>query len=161
MIRRPPRSTLFPYTTLFRSVLSQVNNLTLSSVPLREAGEASGVTNTFRQVGAALGAAIIGAILLNTIVVNVEGAVAASARIPEQAKPGIFQLLATQATSIAFSGPEMFRHLPPPVQAEMNRLRSDATTRGNRRALLYGAAFALLGLVVSTRLTEYQEHKEG
>src|SRR3712207_8796027 len=26
MIRRPPRSTLFPYTTLFRSVLSMVIN---------------------------------------------------------------------------------------------------------------------------------------
>src|SRR2546426_5842507 len=25
MIRRPPRSTLFPYTTLFRSVVSDVN----------------------------------------------------------------------------------------------------------------------------------------
>src|SRR5258708_25776813 len=24
MIRRPPRSTLFPYTTLFRSILSQI-----------------------------------------------------------------------------------------------------------------------------------------
>src|SRR2546426_4912144 len=27
MIRRPPRSTLFPYTTLFRSLLSQVDGL--------------------------------------------------------------------------------------------------------------------------------------
>src|SRR2546427_5262145 len=27
MIRRPPRSTLFPYTTLFRSVLDAVGNL--------------------------------------------------------------------------------------------------------------------------------------
>src|SRR3712207_8463311 len=26
MIRRPPRSTLFPYTTLFRSVLSVLNH---------------------------------------------------------------------------------------------------------------------------------------
>src|SRR3712207_9554675 len=26
MIRRPPRSTLFPYTTLFRSILVGVNN---------------------------------------------------------------------------------------------------------------------------------------
>jgi EmrB/QacA subfamily drug resistance transporter len=48
-------------------VLSQINNLTLSAVPVREAGEASGVTNTFRQIGASLGAAIIGAILLSTI----------------------------------------------------------------------------------------------
>src|SRR3712207_8556033 len=26
MIRRPPRSTLFPYTTLFRSVLKEIRN---------------------------------------------------------------------------------------------------------------------------------------
>src|SRR3712207_8326395 len=29
MIRRPPRSTLFPYTTLFRSLLHVVNNLSI------------------------------------------------------------------------------------------------------------------------------------
>src|SRR5256885_11826804 len=33
MIRRPPRSTLFPYTTLFRSPTSGTN----STVPVREA----------------------------------------------------------------------------------------------------------------------------
>src|SRR2546429_2380939 len=27
MIRRPPRSTLFPYTTLFRSTLDAINNV--------------------------------------------------------------------------------------------------------------------------------------
>src|SRR2546425_5421489 len=32
MIRRPPRSTLFPYTTLFRSVLS-LTGLPVASVP--------------------------------------------------------------------------------------------------------------------------------
>src|SRR5256885_11437311 len=37
MIRRPPRSTLFPYTTLFRSVLVG---------PLEEAAEAGGVVGT-------------------------------------------------------------------------------------------------------------------
>src|SRR3712207_8133827 len=31
MIRRPPRSTLFPYTTLFRSVRNLVTGLTSSS----------------------------------------------------------------------------------------------------------------------------------
>jgi cytochrome P450 len=51
-------------------------------------------------------------------------------------------LLRTQATSIAFNGPEMFRHLPPPVRAEMNRHRSAATGR----RCCTGAGFALLGL---------------
>ena len=33
MIRRPPRSTLFPYTTLFRSVEARGSNTTKSGVP--------------------------------------------------------------------------------------------------------------------------------
>src|SRR2546426_9729970 len=33
MIRRPPRSTLFPYTTLFRSVAEQRRSLTLEFRP--------------------------------------------------------------------------------------------------------------------------------
>src|SRR5256885_2719284 len=32
MIRRPPRSTLFPYTTLFRSLQTQIGSRTSSSV---------------------------------------------------------------------------------------------------------------------------------
>src|SRR5947207_9952218 len=36
MIRRPPRSTLFPYTTLFRSVLplAQMNSIVMASFTL-------------------------------------------------------------------------------------------------------------------------------
>src|SRR2546430_12778751 len=39
MIRRPPRSTLFPYTTLFRSVRA-VNRLELLEAPARADGDA-------------------------------------------------------------------------------------------------------------------------
>src|SRR2546430_14321927 len=49
MIRRPPRSTLFPYTTLFRS-------------PADKAGAASGIYKMASSLGAALGVAISAAI---------------------------------------------------------------------------------------------------
>src|ERR1043166_1819023 len=44
MIRRPPRSTLFPYTTLFRSVttsssLTTVNFVCIDEVPVEERSE--------------------------------------------------------------------------------------------------------------------------
>src|ERR1035437_11199908 len=39
MIRRPPRSTLFPYTTLFRSVLKQHHLVTLSEYHRLPAGD--------------------------------------------------------------------------------------------------------------------------
>ena len=38
MIRRPPRSTLFPYTTLFRSQCFPVYELNVSRVPYLELG---------------------------------------------------------------------------------------------------------------------------
>src|SRR3712207_7222683 len=34
MIRRPPRSTLFPYTTLFRSDRGQARRMTTTALPL-------------------------------------------------------------------------------------------------------------------------------
>src|SRR3712207_7018979 len=40
MIRRPPRSTLFPYTTLFRSQEAWLN-IVLDNLPLRWAGKCS------------------------------------------------------------------------------------------------------------------------
>src|SRR6195952_451692 len=42
MIRRPPRSTLFPYTTLFRSVLGGNLLLSLLSLGLDGAGKSKG-----------------------------------------------------------------------------------------------------------------------
>ena len=105
-------------------VLSQVNNLTLSAVPVRDAGEASGVTNTFRQIGSSLGAAIIGAILLQLIIAGLGGH-----QDPHQ------------AMSLAFGAPLSDPHLI--------EVRRAATTRGIRTAMLYGAGCAVLGLIVT------------
>jgi EmrB/QacA subfamily drug resistance transporter len=151
-----PLTALIPGLALYGVglglVLSQINNLTLSSVPVQEAGEASGITNTFRQIGSSLGAAIIGSVLLTSIVVDLQTAVGASARIPPAAKPGIEGMLRQQSSSLAFGAGGMFDRLPPATRDEMTAARRAATTDGNRKALLYGAGFVLLGLLVSTRL---------
>jgi EmrB/QacA subfamily drug resistance transporter len=133
-------------------VLSQINNLTLSSVSVRDAGEASGVTNTFRQVGSSFGAAIIGAILLNAILISLEGAVASSPTIPPQSKTAIDGTLKAHASGLAFGELESFAALPPAVRGELTRDRREATTRGIRKAMLYGTVFMLLGLIVSNWL---------
>jgi MFS family permease len=43
--------------------IAQLSNLVLSDIPANKAGQASGATNTLRQLGASLGIAIIGAVL--------------------------------------------------------------------------------------------------
>src|SRR2546429_9289671 len=44
MIRRPPRSTLFPYTTLFRSLSSCLPLMTLKNVGKRQSLAPSGIS---------------------------------------------------------------------------------------------------------------------
>src|SRR3712207_7314755 len=46
MIRRPPRSTLFPYTTLFRSLLGTLPSLIPSDVKARYPNDKTGQINT-------------------------------------------------------------------------------------------------------------------
>src|SRR2546429_4761915 len=57
MIRRPPRSTLFPYTTLFRSVQN--------AFPYRQLGEVTASLTFFRSIGSTMGVAVMGTIMTN------------------------------------------------------------------------------------------------
>lgn len=81
-------------------------------------------------------------------------------RIPATAKPEIDSRLRQQSSSLAFGGGELFERLPLAARSEMTTARRAATTDGNRKALLYGAGFVLLGLLASTRLPR-RAHEEG
>src|SRR5256885_16253501 len=49
MIRRPPRSTLFPYTTLFRSISPQINVEFLSEKSVNKTKQKENNTDQFRS----------------------------------------------------------------------------------------------------------------
>ena len=133
-------------------VLSQINNLTLSAVRVSDAGEASGVTNTFRQIGISLGTATIGAVLISTILVRLDAAVEQSRAIPPQSKAAIVKTLRDNAAELAFGERKVFDAMPPQIRAEMAKSRTLATAAGIRRAFLWCALFTLAGLVVSAFL---------
>jgi len=65
-----PTSSLIPPLMLYGLgiglAIAQLSNLVLSDIPANKAGQASGATNTVRQLGASLGIAIIGAVLFGT-----------------------------------------------------------------------------------------------
>src|SRR5256885_9629944 len=50
MIRRPPRSTLFPYTTLFRSDIGQCDDARTEAPPRSERGEIAEGAAAIRQL---------------------------------------------------------------------------------------------------------------
>lgn len=130
-------------------IMSQINNMTLSALPPAMAGEASGLTNTLRQLGSTIGAALLGAVLLSSVPSHISSGVAASTVIPQPAKAAISQALQSQGTNIEFAAPASGPAQSPAIGQEISRIVDQAITDANRETFLYTLAFILLGLLVS------------
>jgi EmrB/QacA subfamily drug resistance transporter len=134
----------------FGMIMAQISNLTLSAVSPQEAGEASGVNNTLRQLGATLGSAVMGAILISAITTNLANGIATTHTIPESYKAAIGQVAAKQTSNVEFgSGIQLPGDIPPQVNAQLTRISHVATTDASRKTLAYGALLAALGLISS------------
>src|SRR2546426_7487514 len=66
MIRRPPRSTLFPYTTLFRSLNGFLNFLSMGPMPSGLAGQFIGALFQSHYYYVVAGLQVIGGVLLRS-----------------------------------------------------------------------------------------------
>ncbi len=132
-------------------MMAQASNITLSAVSVQESGEASGVNNTFRQVGSTLGSAILGAVLLSTLATNVSTGISQSTVIPDNLKPKIESAVAAQSSNIEFSsGPAAGSvNLPESIKNEITRIKNDAIAKSNKTALAYGSIFIILGFIIS------------
>ena len=131
-------------------VMSQITNLTLSAVSVQEAGEASGINNTARQLGSTLGSAILGAVLLTSLSSHLTTGITTSTVIPDSLKAPIATAASQQTSSIEFGGGETTASkLPVYITDEIKTIGKSSTVNANRDSLLYGIAFSLLGFLVS------------
>lgn len=148
-------------------VMAQIGNLTLSAVSVQQAGEASGVNNTLRQIGTSFGSAIIGAILLTSLATNMSNGIKNSTLVPEAAKPAIVQALSSQQANIEFSnGVQLGPNIPPAVTKEIEHIAAVSTTEATKQSLLYTIAFTFAGFLVafglpSVKNLEKEQHAVG
>lgn len=143
-------------------VMAQISNLTLSAVSVEQAGEASGVNNTFRQVGSTLGTAIIGAVLLSTMTASFTDNINSSMVIPEMMKQPVIDQLTSQGSQIEFNNPSTgaaASQSQSPVGIELNRVVKQSVTDSSKASLQYAAFFVLLGLLASTQLPTEEKQK--
>ncbi len=140
-------------------IVSQVNNVTLSAVSVEEAGEASGVNNTIRQLGQTLGTAIIGAVLLATLGTSLKKGIEESRVIEERSKPAIAAIVSKETSQIEFgAGATLPGNVPENLKKELSSIGERATVESNKQALLYGLLFAFWGLVISFLLPNSMKH---
>lgn len=114
----------------FGLLISQLANLTLSAASVEMAGEASGVNNTFRQIGTSLGQALIGALLISSLTSQLTHDVANSTVLPPPAKSQVIAGVAESAQSLGSVRPAAESKLPPQAQKEVLRIKNDAIVEG-------------------------------
>ena len=73
--------------------IAQLTNIVLSEIPQNRLGAGSGANNTLRQVGAALGTAVIGAVLSTTLSLSAQTRLNTAADIPDFVKTAIVSSL--------------------------------------------------------------------
>lgn len=127
---------------------AQLTSVVLSEIPTEESGQASGMQSTFRQVGAAVGIALLGTILSVGLRNGTETALAEIPQLPEAARMGIVEAVAGSAGQVL---PELAREpgSEPVVAAISDAFASAATTTG-----LVAVVFVVAGFILSTRLPD-------
>lgn len=142
-------------------IIAQISNITLSAVSVKEAGEASGVNNTMRQLGSTLGSAIIGSILISTISSQLAAGIKNSSVIPENMKTQIAQAVGKQTSNVEFGGgAHLAAGIPQNVSDEITSISHEATVKAGKYSFLYSALISLLGILVATQLPSKKNIEE-
>jgi EmrB/QacA subfamily drug resistance transporter len=127
---------------------AQLANITLSDIPREQVGAGSGANNTVRQVGSAIGVAILGAILAAQIATVGQAELTASAVVPPPAKPAIAQVLDNGLSGDAPQGMDA-RTASSPVGRAVQQIVDDSITEGTRAAAVAAAIFVVFGALSS------------
>ncbi len=142
-------------------VMAQISNLTLSAVPVDQAGEASGINNTMRQVGSSLGSAIIGAVLLSALATNLTNGITDSKVIPAAVKPDFVSAISQQTSNVEFGGgARLSNNVPPVIVKEIETISKTATIDASKTSLLYAALFAFFGLIAALFLPNKKKEQK-
>jgi EmrB/QacA subfamily drug resistance transporter len=122
---------------------SQLVNVVLSDVPRDKAGVASAANTTARQVGAALGVAVMGAILSAETIRRATHAVVRSGLTASVKAQALAQIRARGVSFVAPPGTN------PADAAALGRTMTTSISAGARPALFFAATLAFVGAVVA------------
>ncbi|MFD4353361.1 DHA2 family efflux MFS transporter permease subunit [Nocardia sp. NPDC058518] len=132
---------------------AQVTNVVLADIPEADNGQASGIQSAFRQLGSALGIALLTTIFFTTLSSNVDKDLTATGMPPAQS-----QQYAHAITGSAGAAIEGFA-AQPDTREVATAGRSAMTTGVNLGAYL-AAGFVLLGLVATALIPSRTGHDE-
>ena len=134
---------------------SQLGNVIMSSVEQSRASEAGGLQGTAQNLGASLGTALIGAILLAGLATASATAITERSDVPPQVQQQIVERTEQGLEFVPRADVEQAAGdagLPPDQAAAVAEVYGDAQLEALKRALLGAAFFVLIGFWLTRRL---------
>lgn len=134
-------------------VVSQLQNLVLSSVSSDQASETSGLLSTFQNLGASLGTAIAGAAMIAVLISVATGLVSQSASFTSSQQAHINSQITEQAAIVSNQAFEAGSdHLPSSDQAALSSINSQARQDALSYSFIIIAILGLFGLFAALSL---------
>lgn len=135
---------LFVYGIGLGFATAQLTGVVLKDVPVQLSGQGSGTQSTARQIGSALGIAILGTVLFTTAGTALNTRLSDHTPLPASARQQISDSVTVSAGSV----------IPALTQknAEVGQLAKDAFSDGTRYSALTAAGFLVIGLAATLRL---------
>lgn len=137
---------LFVYGAGVGLATAQLTGVALADVPVQNSGQGSGITSTTRQLGSALGIAVLGTVLFSSLGSDFESRLSALPQVSAAQR-------AELTTSVVKSaGAVIPGFMSDPQTAPVGAAAGEALTQGTRLSAYIGAFFLLLGLFSTMRL---------
>ena len=137
---------LFVYGMGVGMATAQLTGVILTDVPVAKSGEASGIQSTSRQVGSALGIAILGTILVTTLASSTTSALAAVPGVPPAASSAAVAIVRASGGAAIPSLAQL------PGGDQLVAAASEASVKATRTVALVAAGFVFIGLLATLAL---------
>jgi EmrB/QacA subfamily drug resistance transporter len=137
--------------------LAQLTNLTLSDIPPEQAGAGSAANNTVRQIGAAIGIAVLGAVLTAQLSATGRAELAANRTIPSFLKAPVEAALNKGLNGGVAQG--LPANTDSSIGQSIRGIVDDGMTEGSRGAANAAAVFVVLGALSSLLIPNAKSHR--
>jgi EmrB/QacA subfamily drug resistance transporter len=137
---------LFVYGAGVGLATAQLTGVALADVPVEYSGQGSGITSTTRQLGSALGIAILGTVLFSTLGNDFSQRLESFPQIPVEVRSELTN------TVVQSAGAVIPGFLADPQNQAVGVAAAEALTYGTKLAAFIGAAFLVLGWLATRRL---------
>ncbi len=130
-------------------VMAPVTTVVMGATPVQESGMGAGILSTTRQIGTALGIAVLGAILQNQLIANMKNALAQIPMIPAAIRDQIISALNSGSMSMSSTNITGGGAVPEMVRAQMAELFKTQIALSLGTAMKVGIIVILLGTVAT------------